>query len=154
MKRVVLGREIIMRYFLFTSGCALLPASAKRGSNSTPLKSGLFSLLPQTEIFQCIFQSHPVLDDIFRLYWILLTGYVCNANVIPFSLYCFHPVPCLPILSMTRANPEYCLSVMTCCSTHISRFNSIIRFPILYRKNRGKPCDKGISRFNNRKVSR
>lgn len=34
----------------------------------------------------------------------------------------------------------------------VSKFNSIIRFPILYRKKRGKPCDKGISRFNNRKV--
>lgn len=46
----------------------------------------------------------------------------------PFSLYCFHPVPCLPILSMTRANPAYCLSVMTCCSTQTRNSICSIRY--------------------------
>lgn len=61
---------------------ALLPASAKRGSNSTPFKRGVVQLLPQSEVFQRVLQPHPVLHHVFRLGRIFLAGDVRDADIV------------------------------------------------------------------------
>lgn len=55
------------------------PASLKMGSNSTPLKSGLFS---DSHNPNYSINSHPIFYDIFRLGRILLASYVGNTDVI------------------------------------------------------------------------
>jgi hypothetical protein len=60
----------------------LLPASAKRGSNSTPFKIGVMQLLPKPQIFQSILLSHPILDNILWLKEILLPSYICYRDIV------------------------------------------------------------------------
>ena len=51
---------------------ALLPASRKRGANSTPFEMRVIQHLPYTKILNGVLKAHPVFNYIFRLQWILL----------------------------------------------------------------------------------